>query len=125
MAFNLNLLALFMVVKGPERPDIIGAVKLLRSTRIPLFVRIAKLLLLPTRRRIETNIKKIAKFSKAGDIVVVPGKVLGEGMIDHAVEVVALSFSTSAKTKIERAGGHCRDFAWLIKRGAKDVKLLR
>ncbi len=56
-------------------------------------------------RRAEVNVGKISKLTKKGDSIVVPGKVLGTGAIDHAVTVAANNFSESARRKIEAAGG--------------------
>ncbi len=55
--------------------------------------------------RAEVNVGKISKLTKKGDSIVVPGKVLGTGSIDHAVTVAAMRFSESARRKIEAAGG--------------------
>lgn len=52
----------------------------------------------------EVNVGKIARLTKNGDRVVVPGKVLGKGEINHAVTVAALSFSSSALAKLNSAG---------------------
>jgi len=56
-------------------------------------------------RQAEVNIGKIGKLTKKGEAIVVVGKVLGTGSIDHAVTVAASKFSESAKKKIEAAGG--------------------
>jgi len=55
--------------------------------------------------RAEVNVGKIGKLTKKGEAVVVPGKVLGTGSIDHAVTVAAMRFSDRARMKIEAAGG--------------------
>ena len=57
------------------------------------------------KRRAEVNIAKIAKFAKPGAAVVVPGKVLGSGLLSHALSVGAWSFSDTARKKITDAGG--------------------
>ena len=65
--------------------------------------RIAK----PRRLQAEVNVSKIEKYARNGEWVLVPGKVLGTGMITKSVNVAALAFSDSAKRKIEEAGGRC------------------
>ena len=52
----------------------------------------------------EVNVGHLASL---GDVsaVFVPGKVLGTGSIDKKLNVGAFSFSASAKSKIEKAGG--------------------
>ena len=67
--------------------------------------RLGKLIGNSRSRRAEVNVGKIGKLTKKGETIAVPGKVLGTGSIGHAVTVAALSFSESAKRKIEGAGG--------------------
>jgi len=114
-----------MKIKGPERKEIIEAIILLKRKKKPLFSKVADILFAPRRSRAAVNVSKISKFSKPKSVVVVPGKVLGDGAIEHAVDVVALDFAGSAKKKIEAAGGKCRDFKWLVEKGTKDVVLLK
>ncbi len=57
------------------------------------------------KNRVEVNIWKIEKYSKDKDIIVVPGKVLGEGTLSKKVTVVAFNFSERAKEVIKKAGG--------------------
>jgi len=63
--------------------------------------RIAKELTNSTRRRRSVNIAKINQYTKDGEMVIVPGKVLGVGELDHNVSVAALQFSESALAKIK------------------------
>jgi large subunit ribosomal protein L18e len=54
----------------------------------------------PRRKRTCINLEEISKNSKAGEIILVPGKVLSQGEIDKKVKVVALNFSEKAKEKL-------------------------
>lgn len=56
-------------------------------------------------RMIEVNIDRIARYTQSGSVVVVPGKVLGSGKIDHKVILCAFSLSDTAAKKIVGAGG--------------------
>lgn len=88
---------------------------------------IAELLELPTRRKIVVNLSKINRYTKDGDIVIVPGKVLGAGVIEHRVVVVAPAFSQQAINKIKVAGGraiHILEFLRENPRG-NNVKVIR
>ena len=76
---------------------------------------VARLLLLPKRRRIAVNVLKLNRETSPGESVVVPGKVLGLGELDHAITVSAYSFSPSARKKIEGAGGKCMGLEDLAK----------
>ena len=75
---------------------------------------IAERLAKPRRLYAEVNVSKIEKYAKENEYVIVPGKVLGGGRISKAVKVAALSFSESAKRKIEEAGGVCMDISKLL-----------
>ncbi len=75
---------------------------------------IAERLAKPRRLYAEVNVSKIEKYAKENEYVIVPGKVLGGGRISKAVKVAALSFSESAKRKIEEAGGVCMDINKLL-----------
>ncbi len=80
---------------------------------------IAKRLSKPARRRAEVNISKINRHTEDGYVVIVPGKVLGAGKLDHKVIVAAFSFSESAKKAIEEAGGKCMKIEDLVKENPK------
>lgn len=51
------------------------------------------------------NISKVSKLTKEGDVVIIPGKVLGSGIIDHKIHIGAFAFSGVAIEKIRRADG--------------------
>ncbi|MAH21266.1 MAG: 50S ribosomal protein L18e [Thaumarchaeota archaeon] len=57
------------------------------------------------KRHAEINIGKIAKLAMSGAAVVIPGKVLGSGLLSHSLMVGAWSFSDTARKKITDAGG--------------------
>ncbi len=61
---------------------------------------IAKELEKSRRTRPEVNLYKLSKVTKDGETVLVPGKVLGTGTLDHKLNVIALSFSATALEKL-------------------------
>ena len=78
------------------------------------------------KNRPEVNVGEISRNSKEGSRVLVPGKVLGIGNIDHKVTVGAYSFSKDARKKISSSGGSClslREFMD-VSSSVKDVLLL-
>lgn len=80
----------------------------------------------PARRRVFVNVGKISKLTEANDTVLVPGKVLAGGEIDHPVVVAAFAFSQPSVEKIVAAGGRAIPIEELIKenpRGSR-VKLI-
>lgn len=117
------------MVKGPEDIRTIEAIKTLTAGKTAkkskMFGLLAKTLKAPRRVRPSVNLDKISRFSQPKSVVVVPGKVLGTGKLDHAVDIVALAFSEQAMKKIEDAGGAARDFKWLVEKGSKGAILLK
>ncbi|RLE42183.1 50S ribosomal protein L18e, partial [Candidatus Woesearchaeota archaeon] len=65
---------------------------------------IAKELSRPRRNLRAVNLSKISKYTKPGEWVIVPGKVLANGELSHKVNIVALSFSKTALEKIGQSG---------------------
>jgi len=61
----------------------------------------------PRRNYAAVNVSKINRHTSPDDLVLVTGKVLGSGDIDHKVTVAALHFSDQAASKIKSVGGEC------------------
>jgi large subunit ribosomal protein L18e len=80
----------------------------------PLWKDLARRLSKPTRQRAEVNISRINRHTSDNEIILVPGKVLGSGALDHKVQVAALDFSQLAEEKITNAGGKCMDITLLL-----------
>jgi len=87
---------------------------------------IAERLAVSRRRRVAVNISRINRYTEKGDVVVVPGKVLGAGKLEHKVTVAAFSFSETAKNKILKARGKCLTIQDLVKKNPKgsNVKII-
>lgn len=58
----------------------------------------------PRRKQFSINLDQIDKQTKDNDVIVIPGKVLGTGEINKKIKIVALSYSESAKKKLEKSG---------------------
>ena len=69
--------------------------------------------------RISVNISRINRHSTADEVVVVPGKVLGSGVLAHKVHVAAFAFSKQARERIEKAGGTCLTLQTLVQKSPK------
>ena len=113
---------------NPELNETIAALKRKgRQSKAQIWLRVAEFLGKPKRARVAINVSRIARNTKKGDIVAVPGKVLAAGSISHAVHIGAFSFSQTARTKIQKAGGSCTNLTKLADdhpKGSK-VKILR
>ncbi len=69
-----------------------------------LWRRIAIDLEKPTRQRRAVNLSKISRYAKPNEVIIVPGKVLGSGMLEHKLTISAYQFSEQAKDKIQKSG---------------------
>ena len=58
----------------------------------------------PRRTHAEVNLGRIERYAQEDETVVVPGKVLGSGVLQKDVTVAAVDFSGTAKTKIDQVG---------------------
>ena len=112
-------------------PELLETVRILkvqaRKDKVRIWEVVAEQLLSPRSRRAVLDLNHISRASSANSAVIVPGKVLGDGMLQHPVIVGAFQFSQTAKTKIEQAGGKCvtiRDFLTKYPKGSK-VQILR
>lgn len=74
------------------------------ENKVNIWKRIASDLEKPTRKRRTINVYKLSKYSKENDVIVVPGKVLGTGELDHKIQVAAYNFSDDAIKKINTKG---------------------
>ena len=87
---------------------------------------IAKRLERPTRNTAEVNISDINRHSSPDELILVPGKVLGNGTLDHKVKVAAMSFSASAEEKIATAGVECMAILEVMDKNPKgnDIRIM-
>jgi large subunit ribosomal protein L18e len=58
----------------------------------------------PRRTHAEVNLGRIERYAQEEETVVVPGKVLGSGVLSKEVTVAAVDFSGTAQTKIDQVG---------------------
>lgn len=72
------------------------------------------------------NLEDIEENAKEGDVVVVPGKVLGVGDLHKRIRICALSFSASAIEKLKKTKSEQRTILEEIKHNpkAEGIKVL-
>jgi len=58
----------------------------------------------PRRTHAEVNLGTIERYAQEDETVVVPGKVLGSGVLQKDVTVAAVDFSGTAEKKIDQVG---------------------
>ncbi len=85
-------------------PEIIQLIRYLKKQsaekQAGIWLAVAENLAKPSRQRVSVNLSQINRCTEKSDTIVVPGKVLGSGVIDHAVTVAAFALSETAKAKL-------------------------
>jgi len=115
----------------PTNPEMLNTISYLkragRQHQTPLWLTVASFLGKSRRTRIVLNLGQVSKLAKAGDVIVVPGNVLGSGIPKEKLTVAAFKFSPIALVKIENAGGRCIPLFRLIEENPQgtNVRLLR
>lgn len=111
----------------PSRVELIGKLEeKARDDETSLWRAVARELSRSRKDRREVNIHRINKYSTEGETVVVPGKVLGDGRLDHKINVAAYRFTDSAVEKINAVGGKTMTLDELMKEnpGGSGIKLI-
>ena len=98
-----------------KSPLLLDLIHQLNSLPAPIWKTVAKKL----ERGAEVNVSRIERYTKKGDIVVVPGKVLGSGTITKPVTVGAWAVTAAAREKVKSAGGKCVGIETLAKKNPK------
>ncbi|MBM3309037.1 MAG: 50S ribosomal protein L18e [Candidatus Altiarchaeales archaeon] len=108
----------------------LGRVELVQQLKVAakkqqsgLWAAVARKLGKSRRSRSEVNLHKINKHTAKGDIIVVPGKVLGDGSLEHQVDIAAYRFTEGAVKKISEAGGRALKIIELVKSNPKGSKI--
>ncbi len=113
-----------------QNPELL---KLLRSLRkkakendAAIWRDVASSLSASKRRRVAVNLSRLNRYTKEKDVVVVPGKVLGSGRLEHPIIVAAFTFSSEARSKIIQAKGKCVPISKLLEDNPKgsNIKIM-
>lgn len=113
--------------KNPVRLGLIAELKkAARAEDARLWGCVAESLSKSRKNRPEVNIHSINNNTSKGDVVVVPGKVIGSGRLSHNVDVAAFKFTEGAREEITKAGGRVLTIEELIKENStgSGVKIL-
>lgn len=93
---------------GSTNPRLQNLIKELKKKavehKVEVWKRIAEDLEKPSRQRRIVNLYNINKHTKENETIIVPGKVLAIGDLDHSVIVAAFGFSNAALEKINKIG---------------------
>jgi large subunit ribosomal protein L18e len=97
-----------------------------KRNKAPIWRALQEELAGPRANRREINVRRLAEITKANEVVVVPGKVLGTRSLGHKLTVSAFSISETAAKKIIESGGKVVTFDDLIKKhpDGKGVRII-
>ncbi|MHA1473352.1 MAG: 50S ribosomal protein L18e [Promethearchaeota archaeon] len=112
-------------ITGPSNYYNRKLIRELWKTKRRIWKKVSKKLSGPRRERIEANLYRINKKTKENDVIVVPGKVLGLGEIDHKLTIACLNCSKTARKKIESSGSKLLSIEELLEQNpeGKEVKV--
>jgi len=90
---------------NPKLQNLIADLKSVsRDSGANVWLDVADRLEKPRRTHAEVNLGRIERYAQEDETVVVPGKVLGSGVLETNVTVAAVDFSGTARTKIDQSG---------------------
>ncbi|HOJ96902.1 MAG TPA: 50S ribosomal protein L18e [Methanospirillum sp.] len=106
-----------------SNPRLAELIRLLKQTsrenEVEIWSDIASRLEKSRKNYAEVNVSKINRYAQEGETLIVPGKVLGSGVVEAGVTVAALSFSDAAVSKITKANGQCMSIEQLLSQNPK------
>jgi large subunit ribosomal protein L18e len=112
-------------------PELIQLIRFLkkqsREKDAEIWRDVAKHLAKTRQNRAAVNLSRINRHTQKSDMVVVPGKVLGSGAIDHSITVAALNASEKAIEKLAAAKAKYVSIPELVEKNPKgsNVKIIR
>lgn len=97
--------------------------KAAKSNEAPIWAYVADLISAPRRRRVAVGVGKLNKLVNDGDVVVVPGKLLGGGRLQKKVTVAALAASRTAAEAVLESGGRLVPISALVRENPKGTNV--
>jgi large subunit ribosomal protein L18e len=112
-------------------PELVSLIRFLkkqsREQKANIWHDVAKNLSQSKSARAAVNLSRINRHTKRSDTVVVPGKILGTGNIDHSLTIAAFNISAAAAKKLKAAKAKYMSITELVEKhptGA-NVKIMR
>jgi len=110
-------------ITGPSNYYHRKLIRDLWKTKKRVWRKISKKLSGPRRNQVEANLYRINKRTKTNDTIVIPGKVLAIGALDHKLTIACLNYSKAAKTKIESSGSKLISIEELLEQNPKGTNV--
>ena len=90
-------------MRRKDNPELIKTIIMLKKHNSKIWLDTANILSNSRRKNKGVNISKINKLTKANEVIVVPGKILSEGELNHALTIAFLKISGKARDKLKKA----------------------
>lgn len=91
--------------------------------KVAIWKRIATDLEKPSRQRRIVNLTKLNENVEEGDVIIIPGKILGDGEFNKKVTVAAYQFSDAAVEKLNSTKSTLLNIAELMQKNPKGQKV--
>ncbi len=100
--------------------------KAFKNNKVKIWKALEKEFLKSRSNRRLVNIQKLNKITNNGDTIIIPGKILGNGILKHKLTVYAYSYSETALNKLNESGTEILSLQSLINRypDGKGVKII-
>jgi large subunit ribosomal protein L18e len=110
-----------------QNPELLNTIRSLREKAkendATIWQDVANRLSSSKRRRVAVNLSRLNRHTKEKETVIIPGKVLGSGRLEHPLVVAGLTFSNTARLKISRAKGKALAILELLKDNPKGTNV--
>ena len=108
---------------GPRNIDLRKFIVELKKSESKFWKRIAKDLEKPERQRRIVNLSRINRYTKEGETIVVPGKILSLGELNHKLTLSSWNLSKASEKKINESGGKVISLPELFKQNKEGKKV--
>jgi large subunit ribosomal protein L18e len=112
-------------------PELVQLIRFLkkqaREKQADIWLDVAEHLAKPKAQRVAVNLSRINRHTQKRDMIVVPGKVLGTGTLNHPITVAAFGASKKAKEKLAAVKAKYVSIPELVEKNPKgaNVKIIR
>jgi large subunit ribosomal protein L18e len=110
------------MARKPTGPSNIWKRKLARmlwKTKISIWRDVSERLMAPARQFPVVNLYRLAKITKKGETVVIPGKVLAVGQLTEPITIACYAISKEAVERVKASGSKLITIEELIKQNPK------
>ncbi|MBS3816306.1 MAG: 50S ribosomal protein L18e [Candidatus Thermoplasmatota archaeon] len=119
-----------MAIEDKTNPNLIRLIEDLktqaRENEAPIWRDVAERLEKPSKNWAEVNLSSLQRNADDGETIVIPGKLLGAGLLTKEITVGAFKASKSAKESVDEAGGEFMDLRDLVEKKPEgsDLKMM-